>query len=314
MFEIGAHGPRWKIVPPPRIGGVDSLGRTRTKGGMPRISDSMLDAVVFLYRSAVEAESRSRLGATAVLIAREIEGAETKIGQRLYVPYLVSNRHAVFDKSACVAAVNRKDGNPPTILDFDQESWIKHPDGDDLAAICVMGWLDPATHKINARLESSFVTPQIIEDYQIGIGDEVFMIGRFINHDGKRVNEPAARFGCVSVMLSDIQVPGYYDQGQRIQQAFAVEMRSRTGFSGSPVRVYRTMWSNLASIDHPQHGFDFMLGVNWGYILDEEGENTFLNGVVPAWKISELLRTPALQKPFDDLSARLENDPESIIG
>jgi hypothetical protein len=29
--------------------------------------------------------------------------------------------------------------------------------------------------------------------------------------------------------------------------------------------------------------------------LDEEGENTWLNGVVPAWKISELLDAPPLQ-------------------
>ena len=79
------------------------------------------------------------------------------------------------------------------------------------------------------------------------------------------------------------------------QESFAVEMRSRTGFSGSPVMVYRTP---LSSIEDGLKYVKFtgLLGVNWGYILDEETqENTWLNGVVPAWKILEMLDMPAVK-------------------
>ncbi len=42
------------------------------------------------------------------------------------------------------------------------------------------------------------------------------------------------------------------------------------------------------------NSFWALLGVNWGYIHDEDGENSWLNGVVPAWKILEVLETAPL--------------------
>ncbi len=50
-----------------------------------------------------------------------------------------------------------------------------------------------------------------------------------------------------------------------------------------------------------------LLGVNWGYVPDEEGENTWLNGVVPAWKITELLDSPPLKAAFDHWAAHLDS-------
>jgi hypothetical protein len=43
-----------------------------------------------------------------------------------------------------------------------------------------------------------------------------------------------------------------------------------------------------------------ILGVNWGYVLDENGENTWLNGVVPAWKIIDLLEGTILKKQHEE--------------
>jgi hypothetical protein len=60
--------------------------------------------------------------------------------------------------------------------------------------------------------------------------------------------------------------------------------------------MWRKPWTWLAE-DLPDYKLDFwgLLGVNWGYIYDEKRENTWLNGVVPAWKISELLDHPDLK-------------------
>ena len=140
-------------------------------------------------------------------------------------------------------------------------------------------------------------------DSELRVGDEVFMIGRFVNLQGGGINRPAARFGTLSVMLENI---GTKDAAGRrtTQESFAVEMRSRTGYSGSPVMVYRTAATVLRPVPDDYTGFFGLLGVNWGYIKDEEGENSFINGVVPAWHISELFDLPPLRAHQDKHEAR----------
>ena len=64
----------------------------------------------------------------------------------------------------------------------------------------------------------------------IGIGDEAIAIGRFINHDGNQRNQPSVRFGAIAQMPKDkIRT----DTGE--QDAFLVEIKSISGYSGSPV-------------------------------------------------------------------------------
>jgi hypothetical protein len=123
----------------------------------------------------------------------------------------------------------------------------------------------------------------------LGVGEEVFMVGRFINHQGAEENIAAVRFGSISVMPEPI----YNKAILKNQLSFAVEMRSRTGFSGGMVVAYRTPATILddVPIDH----FHVILGVNWGYVLDENGENTWLNGVVPGWKIMDLFDVPRVK-------------------
>ena len=118
------------------------------------------------------------------------------------------------------------------------------------------------------------------------------MIGRFYNLQGGRTNRPALRLGSLSMTLEPIWV----HDDQKFQESFAVEMRSKEGFSGSPVVLWRKPWTWLAE-DLPGDKTDFwgLLGVNWSYIYDERRENTWLNGVVPAWKISEVLDRPELR-------------------
>jgi hypothetical protein len=252
----------------------------------------MLNSVAFLFRSEQEARERKRLGGTAFLIGRHIKGSDEVLGQPYYMPYLVSNRHVVFDSSACVASVNRRDGGPPDIWDIDQNSWIAHPT-EDLAATPAISLYDRTKHRISFTEESKMLTPDLMAHLDVGVGEEVFMIGRFVNLQGETINLPAARFGSISVGVTDIATRDA-DGSIRSQESFAVEMRSRTGFSGSPVIVYRTLTTVLTDV--PDHAKDFwyLLGVNWGYIPGEDGENTWLNGVIPAWKISEMFELPAL--------------------
>src|SRR5205823_82762 len=68
-------------------------------------------------------------------------------------------------------------------------------------------------------------------------------IGLFVDHDGVTTNVPSARFGNISMLPNKnatIEQPTNY-RGE----SYVVDMHSRTGFSGSPVFVYRTFGSDL---------------------------------------------------------------------
>jgi hypothetical protein len=268
---------------------------------MPRISDYMLDGIVFLYRTEDEARRRVKLGGTGFVLTIPLKGSEELTGHLLYVPYLVTNRHVVFGGGASVVSINRRDGAAPDVFPFEPTDWIEHPKGDDLAAISLFPFADTSIHMTAHIPHASLLTRKGFTELMIGVGDEVFMIGRFINHQGKHNNRPAVRFGSISMGVEDIWVK----KDNRFQESIAVEMRSRTGFSGSPVAVYR-MKNNILSREIPEEYSEFwaLLGVNWGYILDEDGENTWLNGVVPSWKVRELFEVPALK----DKQREIEED------
>lgn len=256
---------------------------------LPRVANNLLDGVAFLYRTADEARRHTRIGGTCFLIGHPVV-VDGKASGR-YVPYMVSNRHVVWNSGCPVVRLNRRDGGAPDVIEKEANDWIVHPGGDDLAVTCVFGELLLGIHKVMQAPIQRLVTEQMAEEYEIGIGDDVLMMGRFVNHQGRVHNEPAIRFGNISAPVQPI----WNKAIQRDQDSYAVEMRSRTGFSGSPVSVYRA--ANSALTDVKVTRFDgLVLGVNWGHILDEEGENTWLNGVVPAWKILETLETAELKK------------------
>jgi hypothetical protein len=72
------------------------------------------------------------------------------------------------------------------------------------------------------------------------------MIGLFIDHDGVSTNVPSARFGNIS-MLPNPKATIEQPTGYR-GESYVIDMHSRTGFSGSPVYVYRTFGSDLTSV------------------------------------------------------------------
>ncbi|MHC2368711.1 hypothetical protein ACVIQT_003359 [Bradyrhizobium diazoefficiens] len=77
----------------------------------------------------------------------------------------------------------------------------------------------------------------------IGVGEDVFMFGLFVDHGGIERNAPSARFGNISMLpTQDAQIP---QQNGYPGECFVLDMHSRSGFSGSPVFVYRTFGSDL---------------------------------------------------------------------
>jgi hypothetical protein len=72
------------------------------------------------------------------------------------------------------------------------------------------------------------------EDFRIGIGDTVAMLGSLIGHDGKVRNSPIARFGTIAMMPGD-KIKNLFGADQ---ETYLVECHSIPGFSGSPVFLF----------------------------------------------------------------------------
>jgi len=195
--------------------------------------------------------------------------------------------------------VNRRDGNFETIP-TNKNRWHDHPDGDDISALPFDAL--SKDHQLLAINESAFLNQSVIDDYNVGIGDQVVMVGRLVGHDGKLRNSPTARFGCISMMPGDTITNRFGFE----QESFLVECHSIPGFSGSPVLLVlnstvRSVGGLLLTGLGP-----WLLGIDWMHINNEEPvmtadgirskdgyfvrSNSGIAGVIPAWKVEELLR------------------------
>jgi len=257
---------------------------------MPRVSETVLRSVGFLYPRREEAQAHSKVGGTCFLIGHQIIVDE--IPQPAFVPYMVTARHVVRNAGCAAIRINRRDGGRPAIIELECDDWIPHPGGADLAIAPMSECIDQTIHDITYIQTYDFVTKEKIDKHKIGPGDEVFISDRFLNRQGREDNTAALRSGNISMMLETI----WNKATQRDEESFAVEMRSRTEFSGAPVAAYRTP-ATILSTDIASRYFFCLLGVNWGYVFDKEtGENSWFNGIVPAWKIIETLEVPTLRE------------------
>jgi hypothetical protein len=265
---------------------------------MPRVPDGALSQIVYLYPSVVDAENGARLGGSGFLVTLP---SAILAGRGLL--FAVTNAH-VIEEGSTVVRLNTKDGKFDT-FDFTDRDWILHPDKEDIA-ICCMPSLDPNLHTYTEIGPGTLLKRHEIAAFNIGPGDDAFVVGRFINAQGNLRNIPSVRFGNIAQMpIEPIEQDRVFGRFQ--QESFLVEARSISGFSGSPVFLILH-----ASQSRQQEGLRLhtdvfrLLGIQWGYITDvapvrdPSGKpvdsslniimNTGMMGVVPAWKLSDLLR------------------------
>ena len=265
---------------------------------MPRIPDKMLECVFYLYPSLSSAEQGEGFGGCGFLILVPFERA---MKNHLYA---VTNQH-VIDAGSLTLRISTSDRGL-LFLDSDDRKWFRHPDGDDIAILLI----DVPDHfSCTAMIlpESGVVTKDLIKQYDIGIGEEAFSVGRLVDHDGKQKHAPVVRFGNIAQMPSEKirQDHGF------LQESYLVESRSMGGSSGSPVFTYIPPWAvrpGKKEVGSSYYG-PWLLGVNWGHLMkwqpvcDAAGRplmphgtqiplNTGMMAVVPAWKLLEVINHP----------------------
>jgi len=272
---------------------------------MPRIREEYLDCVIYLYYSKEDAERGTihENGGSGFLVGIPSTNC-------MHV-YKVSNRHIV--KKSPVIRLNTMNGDSD-VLSVDGSSWVFTEEHD--IAICYLNL--PSMYRYKSVGIQQFITPEIIQSQRIGPGNDVFLVGRFVNHEGRQGNTPSVRFGNLAMMPDE---PVYHKNSEsQGELSFLADIRTVSGYSGSPVFVLARNVDTfgVGGMAIRAGGRDaWLLGVEWGHLLDHKGINTGMSGVVPAWFLNELLNDqPIVQARHqqEELVRNAKNTREFTVG
>lgn len=276
---------------------------------MPRVDSDQVKCVVYLYPSKADAAEGKKWGGTGFIVGL------LSSGKAFY--YAITNKHVIKEHRAKFIRINAKD--PEQIHCIIEGEWTFHKDGkgDDLAA-CPLE-LSTTIHDFKSLNRMEFVDRQVIRELQIGLGEDLFMVGRFLEHDGGKRNLPTVRFGTIGMMPDAPIIDDGYEQ-----ESFLAEIRTIPGYSGSPVFVHipenrLTVPGVVASGSDRRwalknHFIDRFIGVEWCRLKGEVSQKYLngmgynvhvtsgMSGVIPSWKVAELLDCAKFQIQREDNS------------
>jgi hypothetical protein len=265
-----------------------------------------MKAVIFLYASESDAEKGSSAGGSGFIV-----GVPTSVSADLAFLWAVTNEHVAYGGLPVIrtAGKGRERIEPRT-----PDDWITPYSGDDLA-ITPLGFApDDRDYRLSYVPRDWFVTEDDFRQARtdgteprnqpFGPGDETVILGRLLAYPGEPTNRPVARFGNLAVGET---LPVKNPRRAFWQESLLAEARSLSGYSGSPVFVYRPGNHFLG----PYSQIDGRLvGVTWGHLTakaedltgyevtwDEpatvaDREQRYHSGmtcVVPAWTLAQLL-------------------------
>jgi len=288
---------------------------------MPRMPETIIKTPVYIYPNENDAVENSEYGGTGFFFQVPSEAFPTKA-----YTYVVTNAHLVFrdEIEHPILRINTVDNNFDFIPTL-KEQWVRHPNGDDLAICRVFGLQDK--HEIVALKKEDLIDMKFINDFNIGPGDEAVMIGRFRVLAGKNKNLPTHCFGNIAAMNNE---PIYNEFTQLMQESFIVEMRSISGFSGSPVIVYiepmsfrfKNGFGKTENLE--MNYYQRLLGIVWGHIkYQAKAKNQYdeniniemdsaMAGVVPAWKLIDIIDSGDVVKNREENDVQLKSMEKSI--
>lgn len=288
---------------------------------MVPIPPEYLESCVYIYRSREDAEQGVPSGGGTGFTV----GVVLEKNTDCYQLYIVTCKHVIKDVANPTVRINRRSMTATSLscesFETNGARWVCHPDGDDLAVIPFE--LERADYGFNPILTTSFVREK---DQRIWCGDETFMVGRFVNNEGKQGNTPTVRFGNLSMIpeVAENDVP---------QEPFLVEHRSLPGYSGSPVFVTidpnlprPPMWlTPVASAYRQEKHGPWLLGIdsfhihNYERVLENDKETAAkppqwvrahagMAGVIPAWRLLSLLSCKELEAQRRKEDERIESE------
>jgi hypothetical protein len=287
---------------------------------MPPIPKHYLHCSAYLYPSKQSARDGERFGGSGFLVHVPVEGHEGWGSLSV-----ITNKH-VLDSGGLFIRLNTTTGGTD-VKETERDEWVDHSNGFDVSAYPLD--IEGRPFEYSSISTVDFITREIVADYDIGPGDEAFLVGRLITPWGQQRNVPAVRFGNLSMVADPNELA--IGWGGVEQEAFFVECRSLSGFSGSPVFVSTTRLYTAENApksmrepekEEPKEGekkgltttfvaaqgtwAPWLLGIDWGHLplwkpvyadksLDNPvrdhwiEQNTGIACILPAWHILDLL-------------------------
>lgn len=190
------------------------------------VPDQLRKCVVFLGYQLASGEYR--MAGSAFYIGR-VKGDSKKADP----VYLVTARHVIDSIKhkgidAVDARLNLRTGECDW-LKIPMDAWFTDPSDPTLdVAIVKIGVSDQCDHLVLPY--GMEVNDAVIQENEVGLGDEVFVVGLFRHHHGARRNIPIVRVGNLASMGEENVTTSLGDM-----DALLVEARSIGGLSGSPV-------------------------------------------------------------------------------
>jgi hypothetical protein len=322
---------------------------------VPRVPSYLPRSVVFIYPNEGAAREDKPYGGTGFLVTVQGEEPAFHVTTGPLSHYIVTAAHVALKHERCVIRLNKSEGYDPLPVTRDQ--WIWQAQGDlarnDLAVLPFDFPLDEYaqdTVYVGDMLEDETRVTEEVHFWNTGssfdhrnaaLGDDVVMLGRFVDHGGRDRNRVTARFGNVAMLPGeDLPTEG----GYRLR-AFLVEMRSRGGLSGSPVFLIKDDFKTPPFRSHDEikdaerwgrsrHQYPrppVLLGIDQGQfptklaVITDDGEalwmpnqqgidqkvwvkeRSALTIVIPSWHLVDLLRDERLS---DMRKRKVKHDKE----
>ncbi len=265
---------------------------------MQAVPSEVRKSVVFL---SFISKDNERVAGTAFFVNRPLEGTE------MVSVYLVTARHVLAevernsDDGHIYIRLNSVGGGTTSVRSAISK-WRFHP-SDSSVDIAVLSWApDPKLYDYLNVATDMAISDEIIQQYEIDAGDEVFIAGLFSNHYGVSKNLPILRVGNIALMPEEkvaTATLGSID-------AYLIEARSIGGLSGSPVFAYLGHTRFLKgdpSLETPQKLFVWLGVMHGHWDVDEsaidsstvdvgghyKSVNMGIGIVVPAEKVVETI-------------------------
>lgn len=266
---------------------------------VPRIPAVITNSIIYLFGDCHDADGGVESGGSGFLLHMD-----TSLGHSSHL-YAITAGHVVRGGNSVVRMNLRHESSGyqrTECLPFTVDDWVLHPSHD--LAVCPLPWdFEPKRFDLSVISPNLLLTEQQFREQDIGPGDEVVYVGRFVGHAGKFENMPSVRFGNISMNPNEREP--FEDAPRGIKQvAFLVEARSRSGYSGSPVfflnqhavnnrrAVFPPFDLRLLGIDFCHLTEKIEIGTLNGHTLNWKADvHAGMMGVIPSWYLLDFLAT-----------------------
>jgi hypothetical protein len=311
---------------------------------MPRIRDSFTGIAVYIYGSLDEAKSGDTYSGAGSGFIVEVNHETNDKHSSLYV---VTNKHVVMKAHTPVIRFNRKDGTTPECFPTREDQWIPHKYGDDVAVFPMdRNWERLQFHSVN--LVQFVSPQRVIdEDIGIGddtimVGRFITHEGRQQNSPSVRygniamMNKETIRNTYLQIdqesfLVETRSLPGYSGSAVLLWSPCAMNDMSerRFGRRKADFDLFKRPGDEQLLMANIAGKGPYLLGIDWCHLqseayvkigVDSSGkdiehperwfvrQNSGMAGVIPAWKIADVLKSEELMEQRRRDTERMNRD------